>query len=146
MEENLVVNDGKSEVIEVDGKRYQRLAIKTSVVTKDDDLKEVVKTYAAPNIEDGDVLFISEKMVACTQGRAIPLDEIKPRWLARVLSKFVMKTPHGIGLGMPETMEMALRECGTGRILCAALISALGKLIGASRLVLSRCRYSCVQH
>lgn len=59
MEENLVVNDGKSEVIEVDGKKYQRLAIKTSVVTKDDDLKEVVKTYAAPNIEDGDVLFIS---------------------------------------------------------------------------------------
>ena len=33
MEEgNLVVNDGKSEVIEVDGKKYQRLAIKTSVM------------------------------------------------------------------------------------------------------------------
>ena len=130
MEENLVVNDGKSEVIEVDGKKYQRLAIKTSVVTKDDDLKEVVKTYAAPNIEDGDVLFISEKMVACTQGRAIPLDEIKPRWLARVLSKFVMKTPHGIGLGMPETMEMALRECGVLRILWASFCGMVGKLLG----------------
>ena len=31
---------------------------------------------------------------------------------------------------MPETMEMALRECGTMRILFAAFISAIGKLIG----------------
>ena len=41
-----------------------------------------------------------------------------------------MKTPHGIGLGIPETMEMALRECGTIRILFAAFIGAIGKLLG----------------
>ncbi len=40
------------------------------------------------------------------------------------------KTPAGIGLGIPETMEMALRECGVLRILFAALVSFLGKLIG----------------
>jgi hypothetical protein len=31
---------------------------------------------------------------------------------------------------MPETMEMALRECGRLRILFAAFISAVGKLFG----------------
>jgi len=31
---------------------------------------------------------------------------------------------------MPETMECALRECGSPRILFAAFIGALGKLIG----------------
>ncbi len=31
---------------------------------------------------------------------------------------------------MPETMEMALRECGTPRILFAAGVSAIGKLFG----------------
>ena len=37
------------------------------------------------------------------------------------------KPPHGIGLGMPETMEYALRECGTLRILFAAFVSVIGK-------------------
>ena len=77
----------------------------------------------------GDVLFISEKCVACTQRRAIPLADIKPRKLAYKLSAHVTKTPHGIGLGMPETMEMALREVGSLRILFAAAISVIGKKI-----------------
>ena len=58
------------------------------------------------------------------------MSEIKPRPLAKFLTKFVYKSPYGIGLGIPETMEMALRECGTVRILFAAACSAVGKLIG----------------
>ena len=57
------------------------------------------------------------------------MKEIKPRRLAKFLTKFVYKSPYGIGLGIPETMEMALRECGTLRILFAAGVSALGKLL-----------------
>ena len=77
-------------------------------------IPEAAMTYAAPHMQEGDVLFITEKAVACTQKRAIPLKDIHPRPLARFLSKFVLKTPYGIGLAMPETMEMALRECGPG--------------------------------
>ena len=80
-------------------------------------------------LQPGDVLFISEKCVACTQKRAIPMEEIHPRKLAYTLSKYVTKTPHGIGLGMPETMEYALRECGTLRILFAAFVSVIGKKV-----------------
>ncbi|MFR3992055.1 MAG: hypothetical protein ACLTY5_05725 [Angelakisella sp.] len=58
------------------------------------------------------------------------MKEIKPRPLAKFLCKFVLKTPYGIGLGIPETMEMAIRECGTFRILVAAAVSAVGKLFG----------------
>ena len=76
------------------------------------------------------MLFISEKCVACTQQRAIFMKDIKPRRLAVILSHFVTKTPHGIGLGIPETMECALRECGTFRILLAAFCSLIGKLFG----------------
>ena len=54
----------------------------------------------------------------------------QPRRLALFLSKYVTRTPYGIGLGMPETMEMALRECGTLRILFAAAVSAVTKLFG----------------
>ena len=58
------------------------------------------------------------------------MDEIKPRPLAKLLCKFVYKSPYGIGLSIPQTMEMALRECGTMKILWAAFCSACGKLVG----------------
>lgn len=69
-----------------------------------------------------------KKAVACTQSRAIPMEDIKPRKLGVTLSRYVTKTPAGIGLGIPETMEMALQECGTLRILFAAFCSVIGKL------------------
>lgn len=124
------VNPGKNEYIEVDGKLYRRLCIKTHVITNEDKIVDVAKTYAASLVREGDILFITEKAVACTQSRAIPMKDIKPRPLAKFLCRFVLKTPYGIGLGIPETMEMALRECGVIRILFAALVSAIGKLLG----------------
>lgn len=125
-----VINPEKRELITVGGRYYRRMAIRTHVLTRDDNLAEEVRRYAEPLLLPGDILFISEKAVACTQHRAIPLTDIHPRPLARILCKFVHKTPYGIGLGIPETMEMALRECGTARILFAAIISAFGKLFG----------------
>ena len=128
MREELKPNQGKNEIIEVDGVQYRRLPIVTHLITDKDNICDVAERYGKPVLcEPGDVLFISEKCVACTQKRAIPLEDIHPRKLAVKLSKHVTKTPHGIGLGMPETMEMALRESGTPRILFAAAVSVIGK-------------------
>ena len=124
-----VVNPEKNECITVNGVTYRRLCIKTHVITDQDNIVDVVQQYAKPLLQEGDILFITEKAVACTQKRAIPLADIHPRPLASLLSKFVLKTPYGIGLGMPETMEMALQECGTPRILLAAAVSAVGKAV-----------------
>ena len=112
----------------VDGVDYQRIPIKTHLITKADRMEDVVLQYAGDKMQEGDILFISEKAVACTQSRAIPMEDIKPRKLAVTLSRYVTKTPAGIGLGIPETMEMALQECGTLRILFAAFCSVIGKL------------------
>lgn len=126
----LTPNEGKNCIIEVDGVRYERLPIRTHLITAEDNILDVAEKYGSPVLtQPGDVLFITEKIVACTQGRAIPLKDIKPRKLAYWLSDKVTKTPHGIGLGMPETMEYALRECGTLRILFAAFVSVIGKKI-----------------
>lgn len=130
MAQELKPNEGKQGVLTVDGVSYQRLPVKTHLITEQDNIIAVAEQYGSPVLEEqDDVLFISEKCVACTQGRAIPLENIKPRKLAYTLSKYVTKTPHGIGLGMPETMECALVECGTLRILFAAFISVIGKKI-----------------
>ncbi len=95
-----------------------------------DDLDAFILEYAKDAVQPGDLLFVTEKIVAITQGRSFKLDTIKPRKLALFLSKYVTRTPYGIGLGMPETMEMALRECGTPRILFAAAVSAVTKAFG----------------
>lgn len=130
MEQELKPNEGKNCIIEVDGVRYERLPIKTHLITDKDNIVDVAEKYGSPVLsQPGDVLFISEKIVACSQGRAIPLEDIKPRKLAVWLSNHVTKTPHGIGLGMPETMECALKEVGVLRILFAAFISVIGKKI-----------------
>ena len=128
MENQLKPNDGKNVIIEVEGNRYERLPIRTHLITNEDDIIEVAEKYGKPVLrKSDDVLFISEKIVACSQGRAIPLKDIKPRKIAYWLSDHVTKTPHGIGLGMPETMECALQEVGLLRILFAAGISVIGK-------------------
>lgn len=123
-------NEGKNEIIEVDGVSYRRLPIKTHIITDQDKIEDVAEKYAMGIMKEGDVLFISEKCVACTQKRAIPMEEIHPRPLAKLLCKFVYKSPYGIGLSIPQTMEMALQECGTIKILWAAFCSALGKMVG----------------
>ena len=123
-------NPGKALVRAVDGVDYLRIPIKTHLITRNDNMADVVTQYAKGRMRPGDILFLSEQAVACTQGRAIPVEDIRPRKLAATLSRHVIKTPAGIGLGIPETMEMALRECGTLRILFAAFCSVVGKLLG----------------
>ncbi len=123
-------NDGKVLSVTIPAGTFKRIPIRTRVVMPGDDLDAFVTEYTAGAVQPGDILFVTEKIVAITQGRSYTLDEIHPRRLARFLSKYVTKTSYGIGLGMPETMEMALRECGTPRILFAAGVSAITKLFG----------------
>jgi len=114
----------------VDGRSYARYPVRTHVVAPTDKLLDVVTKYAEPHWQPGDVLFISEKIVAITQGRAWRIEDIHPSWLAKQLVRFVHKSPHGIGLGSPWTMELALREAGAWRILLAAAASAVTKPFG----------------
>lgn len=123
-------NKGKKLAINIEGKEYLRYPIKTHVIKPKDRLIDVLEKYAAPHWQSGDIIFISEKIVAITQGRAFPIKEIKPSWLANFLVRFVYKSPYGIGLGSPWTMELAVKEIGYFRILLAALLAALTKPLG----------------
>jgi hypothetical protein len=123
-------NAGKALTVQIEGSSYARIPIRTRVVMPGDDLDGFVREYAADLVREGDLLFVTEKIVAITQGRSYLVEDITPRKLALFLSKYVTRTPYGIGLGMPETMEMALRECGTPRILLASAVAAVTKAFG----------------
>ena len=117
-----LANEGKKLAIEIDGVSYLRIPVKTHVVMREDDLFEVLDKYTKDVRQPGDIIFVSEKVVAITQGRAFPISEIKPGWFARFLVKFVYKSPYGIGLGSPYTMQLAVEDVGVPRLLlgCAA--------------------------
>lgn len=127
-------NKGKDLFIEVDGVKYARLPIRTHVITARNDIFKIVEQYVKQHLKEKDIIFISERVVAITQGRAFPINKIKPSWLARFLVKFVHKSPYGIGLGSPWTMELALREAGILCILFAAFVSAITKPFGIKGL------------
>lgn len=130
MSDTLKANKGKNLYIEVDGHKYARFPIKTHVIIKDDDITDICLKYALPHLQDNDTLFMSERIVAITQGRAFPIEDIKPSPLAKFLVKFVHKSPYGIGLGSPWTMELAIRQGGILRIMAGVLASALTKPLG----------------
>ena len=114
----------------IGGTVYARLPLKTDLVGRGDDLDELFRRQIVAHAQPGDIVVMAEKPIAASQGRSYALDEIHPTKLAKVLSKAVTKTPHGIGLGIPETMQLAIDEAGAPRIVAAAAASAVGKLIG----------------
>jgi F420-0:gamma-glutamyl ligase-like protein len=132
--DDLKPNKGKELVIEVSGKKYARLPIKTRVIGENDNIAEVAQEYVKPYLKKNDLLFISERIVAISQGRAFKIKDIKPSRLANFLVKFVHKSPYGIGLGSPWTMELAIKEAGILRILLAAIVAAVTKPLGVKGL------------
>lgn len=128
-------NLGKNLIIEVDGKKWARYPVRTKLITPEDkDISQIAEKYVKKYLLEGDIVFVSEKAVAVTQGRSYPIKEIKASAIAKFLSKFVTKTPVGIGLGSPETMQLALEEVGVVRIIIAATVGAFGKFFGIKGL------------
>ncbi|MFH1030156.1 MAG: coenzyme F420-0:L-glutamate ligase [bacterium] len=124
-------NANKNLIITLGDKtKWLRFPIKTHIITKNDNIFDVAEKYAKPYLQKDDILFISERIVAITQGRAYPIKDIKPSFLAKFLVKFVHKSPYGIGLGSPWTMELAIREAGILRITLGIIASAITKPFG----------------
>jgi hypothetical protein len=128
-------NPGKNLEISVDGVMYLRLPVKTPLLTEKSDLLETIKQYAGPYIQSGDILCVSEKVVAVTQGRVINMNDIKPSKLARFLARRVRnnygtKDFKGFGHGTPMAMQLFIEEAGYPRVLFAAAVSAVTRPLG----------------
>ena len=119
-------------IIEIEGIKYERIPVKTKILQTGDDFIDIIETYAKGILQKGDVITISESPMAITQGRAINEKDIRVGLLAKILWRFVSKVPYGIGLRSPTSMQCAIDECGSLRILFAAIVG------GFSRIVLRR--------
>lgn len=126
----LTPNYGKKLVVDLAEGRFARFPVKTHVVKPGESLAELLDTYVKEHLQDGDQIYMSEKMVSISQGRAVPISEIHPSKLALFLLKFVYKSPYGVGLGSPYTMELAIRDIGAPLILFGAFCAAITKPFG----------------
>ncbi len=120
----------KKPLTKINDKEYLRIPIKTKVFNKGDDIGTIAAELIKDQKKDGDLLVISSKVVAVTQGRAIPENTIKISLMARLMWRSVRKVPYGIGLRSPATFQCAINECGRLRILAAAVVGVFGKLFG----------------
>jgi len=120
----------RNPLINVQSVRFERIPVQTRILTKEDDMLEVIREYAVPLLKEGDVISISESPLAITQGRAVSVSELRIGILAKVLWRFVAKVPYGIGLRSPSSMQCAIDECGSLRIGLAAIVGAMAKVFG----------------
>ena len=127
-----------------DGTAVRRYPLRTELYAREDDLEAKTLGYVErffsglPDVGPEHAsatsgrwyFFISEKIVAITQGRSYFIWDIKVGRPARLLSRYVTRTPAGIGLGSPFTMQLAIEEAGLPRVLFASAGGAVGKVLG----------------
>ena len=99
------VNDSKNVTIQVGDRYFARNAIQTHFVQIGENYIDLVKRYVAPLYQEGDILSISEKIVALCQKRVVYKKDMRLSWLARFLSKFAMHSEAGIGVDSPWKMQ-----------------------------------------
>lgn len=120
----------KDKTIKINDQEYLRIPIKTDILTSNDDIREIIKKFAGAYLQENDIITISESPLAITQGRAVPVKDIKIGFWAKILWRFVSKVKYGIGLRSPTSMQCAIDEASTVRILAAAVVGGLARLIG----------------
>jgi F420-0:gamma-glutamyl ligase-like protein len=123
-------NENKNIEIQVGNTIYQRHAIKTDFIKQGESYIEVLRKYVSPIYEKNDIISIGEKIISLCQERVIKREEIKIGFWAKLLSKFALKTPAGIGVGEPIKMQYAINKVGLLKVLFASTCSAITKLFG----------------
>src|SRR3989344_8824629 len=128
-------NGSRTLEIETSRGSWLRLPIKTSMITERDNLMEALEKYVRPHIQSGDILFVSEKIVALTQGRIIPYRNVKVTPLARLFARKVNNKLHtkdfkGFGHGTAMGMQLLIEEAGYLRALLAAAAAAITLPLG----------------
>lgn len=135
--ESLPPNPGKGLTREAKGRVFYRFPIRTHFIEVGENYLEIVEKYALPYYQEGDILSLGEKVIALCQGQVRFKDEVRVSLLARILSRFALKNPAGPAMDNVYKMQTAIDLCGWWRVLAAAILSALGKLVGKRGLFYS---------
>lgn len=122
--------EGKNVEIQVGDNKYKRHAIQTHYIQLGESYVDIIKTYALPIYEEGDIVSISEKIISICQKHIIYKKDVKVSGLAKFLSKFAMRSDAGVGVDNPYKMQVAIDLNGKLKVLWAAIAGGVCKLFG----------------
>lgn len=124
-------NPEKPLTLTIAGKEYYRCPIRTRLVKVGDNLSQLVEEYVSPYFEEGDCVYISEKIVSLCQRDIIPKEDVKLSWTAKFLSRFASTNDSaGIGVHNVYKMQVAILLCGKPKVIFAALAAGVARLFG----------------
>ncbi|HTU70279.1 MAG TPA: coenzyme F420-0:L-glutamate ligase [Candidatus Baltobacteraceae bacterium] len=103
------------------------LPVRTRVVRVGDDLAALVAAAVHGIARTGDVIAISETAVAIAQGEFVVAEHIRPSRLAYTLSR---RAGAMATVSQPESLQLVIDAVGPWRVFSAALLNALGKIVG----------------
>ncbi|HZT96968.1 MAG TPA: hypothetical protein VFB34_09035 [Chloroflexota bacterium] len=116
--------------VTVGGVTYERIPVRTHLIHVKEPLVDVLKTYVTPVYRPGDVLVLSEKSVAISQGRVIHRSLVRPGILATLIVKGVKKYEDDVGFSDPAKMQVAIIRAGWWRMLAATIGGSITRLAG----------------
>ena len=115
----------------IDGREYYRCPIHTRLVKVGDNLSQLVEEYVLPYFQEGDCVYISEKIVSLCQRDIIPKESVKLSRTAKFLSRFASTNDSaGVGVHNVYKMQVAIMLCGKPRVIFAAIAAGVARLFG----------------
>jgi hypothetical protein len=119
------------ETIVVNGITYERFPIKVPrLIAFGEGLEDVVNVFVKPHYRAGDWVAVSEKIVSISQNLVRHISTVKVSRLARFITLGVKKHKNMTAWSRPEKMQVAIEIVGAPRILLAAGVGVVGKLVG----------------
>jgi hypothetical protein len=102
-------------------------AVRTHLLCPLDDPVEIVRRYAVPHAEPGDIVTLGESPLAVVQRRFYDPRQLPRTWAATRLAQFM----HGEGaLGTAGGMRALMNDTGAWRVVAALAGGAVGKAAG----------------
>lgn len=131
IDEISITNPEKPLLLTVNEKKYYRCPIHTHFIKPGENLVELMRQYVSPYFCEGDVVYISEKIVSLCQKDIIPKESLKISKLAKFLSRFASTNDSaGIGVHNVYKMQVAIMLCGAPKVMYAALAAGVGRIFG----------------
>jgi len=114
---------------------YEKVPVKTKLLTEADDPVETVKSYVEGSLKPGDVVAFSSCVAAIMEGRMLMEGTVPISRLARFVSRLIAGR-HPVGaftssapMANALSAQTALEEVGALRILVAIVAGGIGKLL-----------------
>ena len=107
---------------------YIRYGLQTHFIEEGEDYLSLIGRYVLPLVKEGDILSISEKVIAMCQRQTVSKKEIRLGFFTKFLSRFATRTKSGIGMDEPYKLQLVIQMKGLSRVLFASVMAGLGKL------------------